>query len=318
MCYSAMVNQQYRAFIKQFGAEISIDEFVATYIKRAQNPAVKIPKAMDANFSEPQTEPEHQIRDLIVAHDRGLTEKWQQELFKQRTRLADAERSLQVKVTKKAESDRRIATEKVEWLLGKLADLNRVELKPKDSRIFPMHYAPVMVMENDRRVVKPMRYHCRPAGKPAFYDSKYPGCYNARRDNLEGFWKGQFGVSHGLILVSAFYENVSRHRLEQRELEPDEQDENVVIEFRPQPGHEMLVACLWSRWVGSDGEELLSFAAITDEPPAEVAAAGHDRCIIPIQRHNVDDWLRPDGDLKRAYAIFDDRERLYYEHQMAA
>ncbi len=318
MCYSAMVNQKYRDFIRQFGADIGIDEFVALYVERARNTAVKIPKAMDANFSAPQTEPERQIRELITAQNRSQTEKWQQELFKQRTRLADAERSLQVKVTKKAESDQRIATEKVEWLLGKLADLNRVEPKAIDSRIFPMHYAPVMVWENGRRVVKPMRYHCRPAGKPAFYDSKYPGCYNARRDNLEGFWKGQFGFSHGLILVSAFFENVSRHRLEKRELGLDEKDEKVILEFRPQGGHEMLVACLWSRWVGPDGEELLSFAAITDEPPAEVAAAGHDRCIIPIQRQSVDDWLNPAGDLKRAYAILDDRERPYYEHRMAA
>ena len=30
-----------------------------------------------------------------------------------------------------------------------------------------------------------------------------------------------------------------------------------------------------------DGEELLSFAATTDEPPLEVIATGHDRCIWP-------------------------------------
>ena len=28
---------------------------------------------------------------------------------------------------------------------------------------------------------------------------------------------------------------------------------------------------------------LLSFAAVTDETAAEIAAAGHDRCIIPIK-----------------------------------
>jgi hypothetical protein len=50
-----------------------------------------------------------------------------------------------------------------------------------------------MVVKNGQLVVKPMRYQCRPAGKPAFYDTKYPGTYNARRDNLEGFWKGLFG-----------------------------------------------------------------------------------------------------------------------------
>lgn len=77
---------------------------------------------------------------------------------------------------------------KVDSLRARLADLRRMELLPRDSRICPGHYAPVMVWEQGRRVVKPMRYQCRPAGKPAAYDAKYPGTYNARRDNLRGFW----------------------------------------------------------------------------------------------------------------------------------
>ena len=64
---------------------------------------------------------------------------------------------------------------------------------------------------------------------------------------------------------------------------------------------------------------LLSFAAVTDEPPAEIAAAGHDRCIIPIKPEHIDAWLNPDpGNLKALYAILDDRERPYYEHRLAA
>lgn len=41
-----------------------------------------------------------------------------------------------------------------------------------------------MVMEHGQRVIKPMRYQFRIAGKPASYDVKYAGTYNARRDNL--------------------------------------------------------------------------------------------------------------------------------------
>ena len=132
-----------------------------------------------------------------------------------------------------------------------------------------------MVWEDGKRVIKPMRYQCRPEGKPAFYDNKYPGTYNARRDNLEGFWKGQFGRTHGVLIVNAFYENVNRHKAEGRELSQGEEVQNMVLEFRPRPEQDMLAACVWSRWSGPDGEELLSFAAITDEPPVEVAAAGH-------------------------------------------
>jgi hypothetical protein len=54
-------------------------------------------------------------------------------------------------------------------------------------------------------------------------------------------------------------------------------------------------------------------------PPVEVAAAGDDRCIIPIKAQNVDAWLSPDPQNRGAqYTILNDRERAYYEHRMAA
>jgi hypothetical protein len=170
--------------------------------------------------------------------------------------------------------------------MGKLSDLRRTELKDRDSRIFPGHYAPVMVMENGRRAVKPMRYQCRHIGKPAFYDTKYPGTYASRRDNLEGFWKGLFGYTHGIAVVNAFYENVNRHRVERREFGVDEVVENAVLEFKPRPVQAMLVACLWSRWTAPGEPDLLSSAAITDEPPPEVPAAGHDG---PVNVHVAQD-----------------------------
>ena len=81
----------------------------------------------------------------------------------------------------------------------------------------------------------------------------------------------------------------------------------------------MLVACLWSKWSGPGEPDLLSFAAITDDPPPEVSAAGHDRCIIPIKPEHIDAWLTPDRkNLAAQYAILDDRERPYYEHRFAA
>lgn len=306
MCYSAQVVEAWQTFVRKTGAKISVLDFARLYGFRLTDRSVRIPKAMDAAFAEPASEVERAIKADIDAFNASQAAQWEQELFKQRKRLADAERTLQTKTTKAATDSRRIAGEKVEWLLGKLADLRRTDLLPSDSRIFPGWYVPVIVMEGAERAVKPMRYQCRPAGRPAFYDRKYPGTYNARRDNLEGFWKGQFGVSHGLMPASRFYENVDRD------------GKNAVLEFSPDDGQPMLVACLWSRWTGPEGE-LLSFAAITDEPPPEVAAAGHDRCIIPIKPEHVDAWLSPDpGNLAASYAILDDRQRPYYEHRLAA
>lgn len=319
MCYSAQIRADYGRFVRRFGATISLRDFYRLYWlpeqERTKRP--KTPKAMDAMFAEvPGAET---IRAAIADWNARELATLEQEVFRQRRRLADAERALAVRPTKKAAEDRRIATAKVERALDRIADIKRSEPAPQDGRIYPGWYAPVMVMENGRRVVKPMRYQCRPAGKPAIYDTRFPGTYNARRDNLEGFWKGQFGHSHGVLVASAFYENVPRHRVEGRNLAPGEQAENVVLEFRPDTGQDMLVACLWSRWTGPDGEELLSFAAITDQPPPEVAAVGHDRCIVPIREAHLDAWLAPDPcDLVALYAILDDRERPFYEHRLAA
>lgn len=318
MCYSAQVWADYKKYVRAWGADVSIKEFYQLYWLRSQGAKVRIPKAMDAAFAIPQNEDERAIKALIDAYDAQEASRLEQEIFKQRKRLADAERTLATRTTKAAVESQRIATTKVDWALGKLADLRRTEPKDKDARIFPGWYAPVLVEIDGRRVVKPMRYQCRPAGKPTFYDTKYPGTYNARRDNLEGFWAKQFGHTHGLMVVNAFYENVSRHAMEHRDLAPGEKEENVVLEFRPRPRHEMLVACLWSHWSG-DGEELDSFAAITDEPPAEVAEAGHDRCIVPIKPESAEAWLNPDAqNLAALYAILDDRDRPYYEHRWAA
>jgi putative SOS response-associated peptidase YedK len=306
MCYSAQIKADYTQFARSFGAHISIRDFFDIYWRRAHDDSkIKVPKAMDALFAAPATDEERDIAGLIAEFNAAETARLEQELFKQRKRLADAERSLQTKTTKAATESQRIATGKGQWCLDKLADLRRSELTDDDSRIYPGWYVPVIVAENGQRVVKPMRYQCRPAGKPAFYDTKFPGTYNARRDNLEGFWRQQFGHTHGVMVASRFFENVNRD------------GKNVVLEFTPRTGRDMLVACLWSRWSAPGQPELLSFAAITDDPPAEVVAAGHDRCIVPIKPQNVAAWLQG-GDTDAMYAILDDRERPYYEHRLAA
>ena len=317
MCYSAQIWADYRRYVREFGATLSIKDFYDIFWRRTVDPKVKIPKAMEVAFAEPTTDAERRIKVLIDEFAADQEVKLQQEVFKQKKRLADAQRTLQTKSTKKAEQDQRIATSKIDWALGKLADLHRTELDDSDSRIFPLHYAPVMVLEDGQRVIKPMRYGCRLAGKPAFYDVKFPGTYNARVDSLSKFWKQAFGYTHGVAVVNAFYENVNRHRAQGRELREGEEVENVVLEFRPQPPQDMLVACLWSHWTGNEGEpDLLSFAAITDEPPPEVSAAGHDRCIIPIKPEHVDAWLNPDpNNLQAMYAILADRATPFYEHR---
>jgi putative SOS response-associated peptidase YedK len=318
MCYSAMVRQGVKTGLR-WRARIQTDRIEALFRRRVMDDAIKIAKAFEANYYDPQTPAERNIKRAIDEFHRRKTAEWEAELFKQRRRLADAERGLKAKETKKALEDRRIAGDKVTSLLQRIADLHRAALVPEDSRIFPFWYAPLLTMEGDEFVLAPMRYHCRPHDKPASYDRRYPGLYNARRDNLEDFWKDAFGRQHAVLIVSGFFENVARHDYERRGLRPGEKKENLVLQFNPQPAADMYVACLWDRWQSRGQPDLYSFAVITDDPPPEIAATGHDRCPIPLQVDNVAAWLRPQSQTKETlYRLLDDRERFHYEHQLAA
>jgi putative SOS response-associated peptidase YedK len=177
-----------------------------------------------------------------------------------------------------------------------------------DDRIFPLSYAPIVMEVDGQRLVRLARYHLRQAGTPASIDRKYPGLYNARRDNLEKFWRQQFSRKHALMLTTSFFENVDRD------------GKNVVLHFKPQPAQLMWIACLYDEWQDpKDGTSLLSFAAVTDEPPDEVRAAGHDRMIINIQPTNADRWLNPAScTTEQLQSILTDRQAPYYEHAVAA
>jgi putative SOS response-associated peptidase YedK len=317
MCYSAQIWAEFRKFEREFGAVMNVNRYVRLFWEQKKDGTWrKLAKAMKDAFADPRNEDERKLHDLIAEADAELARSLEAELFAQKKRLADAERALQAKVTKKAQNEQRIARNKMEAAQRTLADLRRTERLPRDARIFPGQYVPVMILEDGKRTLIPMRYQCRLPGWNAIMERKFPGTYNARRDNLEKTWGKLFGYRHGVMVVTAFYENVSRHKVEHRALAPGEKEENVVLEFRPNPQHDMLVACLWSF---DERDGLYSFAAITDDPPPEIAAAGHDRCIIPIKREHVDAWLDPDpAHLAALQAILDDRDRPYYEHTALA
>jgi putative SOS response-associated peptidase YedK len=319
MCYSQQVVQDYRRYLRDYGASLSIKEFFDCFYRRKQGEKIALPKGIEDAFIASNDDSMSGIKALIEDCRASEAIRLEEELGSQRERLAVAETKLQVKCTKGASESKRIATDKIANALLKLEDLQRAQPEKRDSRIFPGSYALVLVVEDGKPIVYPMRYQCRPAGAPAFYDSKFPGTYNARRDSLNGFWRNQWGHKHGVVIATAFYEHVKRHHNEGRALRDGEDVEDIVIEFKPRTGEEMLVACLWSRWMKPGEPDLLSFAAITDHPPPEVAIAGHDRCIIPLRPEDLSAWLSPEGRTREELeAILDDRFRPYYEHRLAA
>jgi putative SOS response-associated peptidase YedK len=356
MCYSAQVIQMARKLSRQLGIRLDYDEVEKLFFRRLDDPSLNISRGFEANFDNDRyplsqdvttdevrkaarsrasglpspgegtdaraTRPtennqERRIKGAIAEHRSRVASKMEKDLFTQKTRLVNAERSLKEKETKKAREDVRIATTKIDTLSAKLSRLRSSEPSEEDNRIFPFVYAGVIVKKDGQNLLTPMRYHCRPAGKRASIDRQFPGLYNARRDNLEKFWGEQFGTHHALLVVESFYENVKRHTMEHRELLAGEQEQNVVLQFKPEPAQTMYIACLWSHWTDPKEPDLRGFAAITDEPPAEVAAAGHDRCIINLKPEHVEAWLTPQNhSTAELQAMLSDRAIPVFQHEV--
>jgi putative SOS response-associated peptidase YedK len=319
MCYSAKVQQHLRSLSRRLGAEVDTAQFEQLFERRLEDDTLKVARALEANFAQPAAPVDTHIRDLIETYRKRLGQTLETEIFKQRKRLADAQRSLQTKETKKAREDIRIAANKVDALGDRLATLRWTEVRDTDEQIFPRYFVPVVVEEGGRRWIRPMRYQCRLAGKPSNYDERFPGTYNARRDSLAGFWSEVYGQQHAVMVVNSFFENVPAHLFERRDLAPGEKPKNLVLHFNPRSPEPMLVACLWSHWTHPAEPDLYSFAAITDDPPPEVAATGHNRCIIALRPESLDAWLAPQAlSPAQLEAILSDRSCPVYEHQIAA
>lgn len=319
-----MIEQSVKSLGIRFQARIQLDLFEELFRRRLVDGRIRIPKAMELDFLEPANHAEERIKQAILAYRVQQTEQWQAELKRQQERLSAAERSLASRATKRASNDQRIASNKIAFLQTKLEDLERTRREPRDSRIFPQWYAPVIGIERGEWIIRPMRYHLRPSDKPASIDQRFDGLYNARRDNLTGFWRGQFGRCHGAVVMTSFFENVARHSYEHRPLGKGEAEQNLVVHFEPTRGSDetcmadMTVACIWDHWVGAGEPELRSFAAITDEPPAEIRATGHDRCVVALREQNVALWLAPEGRRdEELFRLLADREPFFYRHRLA-
>lgn len=321
MCYSARVRADFRQY-QRFGGKLDIHAFVKMFVDRGRGGDLlsAVAKPLRNAFMTPRNSGEEQVRAAAI--DAYSLAAMQQEaiIAEQTARLLAAQAKLAIKPTKTAANDARIAQNKIDTARAKLGLTEERDEVVGWWRFYPGWYAPILLRDpaTGERVVVPARFRCRVPGWTREDEKKKEGSYCARKDSLRTVWRKLFGSNHALIVASRFYESVDLHDLQRRELAPGERAIPQEISFTPQPEQEMLLACLW-RYVEETPEEpgFYSFALITRDPPPEVAAAGHDRCVIPIRPKNVDAWLHPDpGNLGDQYAILEDPIDVYFQHEL--
>lgn len=178
-------------------------------------------------------------------------------------------------------------------------------------RAYPKQFLPTIVGDNGRNWLRPLRYSLRPHWATKELASKY--CYyNARLDRLleAKSWKPLLGRNHALIPFSGFYEWVT-----------GKADKKVELKFNPEGKPVMWAPAIWDTWQSKDGKiQFSSVALITDEPPPEVEAAGHDRCPIFLSADAISAWLTPSAMKPKEWHEFliGNRETVTYTHRNAA
>jgi len=321
MCYSARVWADFRQY-QRLGGQLDIHAFVAMFVDRGKGGDLlsAVAKPLRNAFMVPRTEDEEPVRAAAIEAYRQAAMQQEAIIAEQTERLLAAQAKLATKPTKTAANDARISQNKIDAARVKLGLTQDQAEATGWWRFYPGGFAPILIRDpaTGDRIVVPARFQCRLPGWTREEEKKKPGSYCARKDNLRTVWRKLFGHNHALIVASRFYEAVDAHDLQRRELVPGEKAQSVEISFEPDPPQEMLLACLW-RYVESSPAEpgFYTFALITRDPPHEVAAAGHDRCVIPIRPENVDAWLHPDpGHLGDQLAILDEPIDVFFQHEI--
>lgn len=322
MCYSAQIWADFRKY-ERFGGTLDLKGYIALagWTRKKGTWIKNVPKGMRRSMLDTDSLPPELFEAATTAETEGIA-GITADIEAQTARLAEANAKLaSPKPTKKAANDARVASNKIASARAKLDDIASPARADGIDRIWPGNFAPVLIRdpETGERLIAPMRYRCRLPGWTAADEAEKPGTYNARRDKLSTVWRRVFGVRHGLIAASRFYESVHLHDLQQRGLAPGEREQNVELVFTPRTGEDLLIACLYA-YTEAQGDEppFYSFAAITRDPNPEVAAAGHDRTIVTIHEEDIDAWLDPASTGREALlAILDRAERPYYEHEIA-
>lgn len=300
MCYSARIKASIKELSWEFRAQPDMDSFEDIFRARLEDPTLKVPYGLDRYFVMSKEKAENKLAPLIQQHYAAERDRSQATLRETEVELKEVSKKTGVTAEKKkGVLERRRAK-----LLLKL-DHELEKITPLDDRIYPFYAAPVIVNEGGQLKVKAMRYRARNLN-----GSEVPPQYNvfnARRDSLleARTWKPLLGKHHAVFPFFRFYEWVSRGGKKQE------------IYFSPDKGELMWAAALYAP--GPKQSPFASFAMVTDEPPPEVAEAGHDRCPIYLAKAKWDEWLKPGNASKEELiALLGHQEKTHYNHGLAA
>lgn len=222
---------------------------------------------------------------------------------------------------------------------------------PLRSRIYPGHFAAVIIERDGQRGIEVMRYGAFPP--PSIQNAKKYTTFNARRDNLtSSFWSNAFMSQHGFIVLEGFYEWVSvkdlikagvvslkdveeefRRQSDARKskllaqgkpwkLTPTEKksplERAIIIEFKPEDGSDLIAPVIISSAEGNLSQNFSGFAIVTDDPPFEIEQAGHDRCPVILEPGAEESWLDFQGlTAKELDEILSKRRRVTFKHKLA-
>lgn len=311
MCYSAMVYSEYQSVCRNYGGDIGWSDFRDLVRERE--------RSFDMEDSLSIRIPDGLVAGLIAQGGTAAAEialyqrRWkvaEQRLLKQAiedagAELLDAETKLKAKATKAKQNAVGVKKRKLDKAKAALENASR---PPGDSyRIYPYYFAPILIEDAGKRLIVPARYRILPRTGVEVPDNY--NVFNSRRDTLQirRNWKPLFGKQHAIFPFQNFYEWVERG------------EEKVEIKFHPDGRDGMHAASLFEIYKHPDLGEIRSFSMVTDEPPEEVALAGHDRCPVYLSYDKIDQWLQPKGQsLQQLDGLLDHKERCYYSHAIAA
>jgi putative SOS response-associated peptidase YedK len=296
MCYSLLIKASLPRLAQEFGAHINQESFAAALAQKNQDPRWRFPRGWEReiltlpNFSQ-------NLKSLVRESQQLERERWQTEILK-----FQSEAKVQKNQTPKKLDSLEKKRAKLEVRLNRT-----IEEEDKDDwRVFPFTFSPILASYGGSRSILAARYRVQGAGGievPPSYN-----VFNARRDSLQkaATWKPLFGKAHGLSLFTGFYEWVER----------EQKKEEILFTGT---ARELLWAPALVQGLGKNGSSLPSFALITDEPPPEVASAGHDRCPILLSATAISAWLNPGTkSLTELDSLLDSREKVFYSHRLAA